>query len=196
MQVFRLMNMPDRVIAFDSLPERLLKGFEMCRADGFPRNWKEWMGNKKKLTEIPPEKDFLTGAVRRYDPIVEEAPFFYLVDFTLNPVMEKWVEVCDYVRSHVARETRLMDKIDDMAVPLALDKTSGVTLEPEDVPVIPLIQEVESIITTPVAAKPSAPLPVVKCDEEGCNMEYEGKYAKNAMRLHKGKKHKKEVAAI
>lgn len=195
-QVFRLMNLPDRVIAFDELPEHLVKSFEMCRADGFPRHWKEWMGKKKKITPIPPEKDLLTGQVRRFDPIIEEDSFFYLVDWNIMPIVEKWQEVCDYVRTHVSKETRLMEKITDMAVKLGPDKTSGVELEPEDVPVITLIPEVslvdangsEKVIESKKASV------TVKCDEEGCNFESEGTYAKNAVRMHKQKRHAKAVA--
>lgn len=187
MQVFRLMNMPDRVIAFDELPEDLVKGFEMIRADGFPRHWKEWMGTKKKVTEIPPEKDFLTGNVRRFDPIVEEANFFYLVDFMIQPIVERWQTVCDYVRQHVDKETRLTDKIDEMALPLGPDKVS-LTLEPEEVVIIKLPKDSKAE-PTPVVSM------FIKCDEEGCIAEYEGKFAKQALRMHKQKKHAKEKVA-
>lgn len=200
MQCFRLMNLPDRVIAFDELPEELVRSFEMCRADGFPRHWKEWLGKKKKITPIPPEKDFLTGQVRRFDPIVEEDSFFYLVDWNIQPQVEKWQEVCDYIRSHVDRETRLMEKITDMAVKLAPNKTDGVSLEPEDVPVIKIIRDV---LVSPAGAKIEPPANkakeskesiVVKCDEEGCKFESEGAYAKNAVRMHKAKRHPKVLA--
>ncbi len=187
MQVFRLMNMPDRVIAFDELPEDLLKGFEMIRADGFPRQWKEWMGKKKKVTPIPPEKDFLTGAVRRFDPIVEEDSFFYLVDYMIQPIVERWQSVCDYVRQHVDKDVRLKDKIDDMAIPLGPDKVS-LTLEPEEVPIIPLPRD------SKVEKEPEVSQ-FIKCEEEGCNAEYSGKFAKQALRMHKQKKHAKEKVA-
>ncbi len=188
MQVFRLMGMPDKVIAFDELPEDLVKGFEMIRADGFPRHWKEWLGTKKKITPIPPEKDFLTGGVRKFDPIIEEANFFYLVDYMLQPIVEKWQVVCDYVRQHVDKDVRLMDKIDDMALPLAPDKSSSVTLEPEEVVVIPLPRDAK------IEEKPEAP-DFIKCDEPGCISEYSGKFAKQALRMHKQKKHAKEKVA-
>lgn len=192
MHVFRLMAMPDKVIAFDSLPERLLLGFEMSRADGFPRHWKEWLGKRKKVTMIPPEKDFLTGQVRRFDPIVEENFFFYLVDWTINSDEEKWKEICDYVRQHVSKDVRLKEKIEDMALPLAANKTDGVTLEPEDVPVIPLPKEEPGLINL----NAGEPIQIIKCTEEGCKAEFEGKYAKNALRMHRMKKHEKEKAAV
>lgn len=193
MQVLRLMNMPDRVIAFDELPERLLSGLEMCRADGFPRHWKEWVGKKEKITAIPPEKDLLTGAVRRFDPIVEQDYFFYLVDWTIQSNEEKWAEICDYVRQNVNKEFRLMDKIEDMAKPLAGNKSDGVTLEPEEVVIIPLPKENEA---PKEIKKPSANESVtVKCDAKDCTFEAQGAYAKNSLRMHKLKKHTAPVAA-
>lgn len=194
MQVFRLMDMPDRVIAFNELPERFLSGFEMCRAEGFPRHWKEFLGKRKKVTAIPPEKDLLTGQVRRFDPIIEEDAFFYLVDYTLNPCEEAWKEVCDYVRQNVDRNIRLMEKIDDMAVPLATNKSDGVTLEPEEVPIITLPKEIPSLVD----AKGNEPIKKgtefkIKCDEKDCIAEFA---SKQAVRMHKMKKHRKEAVTI
>lgn len=199
MQVFRLMGMPDKVIAFNDLPERLLEGFEMCSADGFPRHWKEWMGKQKKVTRIPPEKDLLTGQVRRFEPIIEEDAFFYLVDWHLGPVVERWAAVCDFVRAHVDKETRLKDKIDDMAVPLAGNKSDSVTLEPEDVPVIPIpieYQEKEPKLASLVGNEPKEIVPqgtIFKCPEYGCGREFE---AKQALRMHTIKKHSKAKVAV
>lgn len=210
MQVFRLMNLPDRVIAFDELPESLVEGFEMCNADGFPRHWKEWLGKKKRYIKIPPEKDYLTGQVRRFDPIVEEDSYFYLVDWNVQPIVDKWQDVCSYVRSHVDKETRLMDKITDMAVKLAPNKSDGVTLEPEDVPVIKIIQDVSLVdskgseISVKKSEEKSDPKKVkvnpradqvIKCEEPGCDYEAKGSYAKNSVRFHVNKMHAKQVAS-
>lgn len=199
-QCFRIMDMPDRVIAFDELPARLLEGFEMCRSEGFPRHWKEWLGKRKKVTKLAPERDPLTGQIRRFDPLVEEDYYFYLVDWTVNPVVEKWEEVCDFVKSHVDKDVRLMERIGDMAKPLAANKSDGVTLEPEEVTVIPIpiqYQEKGEEIILPTASVP-APLvkakkineTVVKCGEPGCVYEAKGSYAKNSVRFHKNKAHK------
>lgn len=197
LQVFRLMGMPDKVIAFDGLPENLLAGFELCRAEGFPRHWKDWMGKQRKVTPIPPEKDLLTGQVRRFDPIIDEDSFFYLVDWTSNPSTEKWKEVCEYVRQNVSKEVRLKDKIEDMALPLAQNKTDSVTLEPEDVVVISLQKETQALVSdsgTPIKKEPAKEekhVNVLKCQEPGCTSEFEGSYAKNSLRFHIQKKHKK-----
>jgi len=195
MDVFRLMSMPDRVIAFEGLPENLLKGFELCRAEGFPRHWKEWMGKKTRTIPIPPEKDIMTGAVRRFDPIEDTDCFFYLVDQTSNPSMEAWKMVCDFVRQNVSKEFRLKEKIDDMALPLAANKSDGVTLEPEDVVVIPIPRAIELVTESGAPLKKESikadePVKVLKCEVPGCTAEFEGSYAKNSMRWHVQKKHK------
>lgn len=193
MQCFRLMGMPDKVIAFDELPEKLLQGFEMITADGFPRHWKEWLGKKKRTIKIPPEKDLLTGQVRYYDPILEEDSYFYVVDWNLNPVVEKWKEVCDYVRQNIPKDVRLMDKLEDMALPLAANKMDGVTLEPEDVVVIPLPKAIAPIITA-AEKQAAAPTDIYSCEEKDCNKAFD---SKQGLRFHKTKKHseKKELAA-
>lgn len=197
MQIFRLMGMPDKVIAFDELPERLVQGFEMCKADGFPRHWKEWMGKKKRMINIPPEKDFLTGQIRRFPPIIEEESFFYLVDWTIKPIEEKWQEVCDFVRQHVSKDVRLMDNIVDMAKPLAPDKLQALTLEPEEVPIILIpIQYQEKIEEEPEQKVLQRTIPekkeVVHCDIEGCKAEFKDK---RGIYLHKRHKHKPEAIA-
>lgn len=182
LKVFRFMGMPDKVLAFENLPESYSKPFELCRADGFPRHWKEWMGKVDKKTPIPPEKDLLTGQVRRFDPIVEQDSFFYLVDWNLKQNEEKWQELTDYVRRSVDKEVRLMDKLEDMAKPLARDKSEGVSLEPEEVPVIQLPAEEQKII----AAVPRRTIDkeVITCDE--CPKEFG---SKQAIRMHKMKAH-------
>lgn len=198
MQVFRLMNMPDRVIAFDELPARLLQGFEMCKADGFPRHWKAWMGSVEKVTKVPPEKDPLTGNLRRFDPIVETDSYFYLVDWTIKPVTEKWQEVVDFVRQHVSKDFRMPEKFEDLAKPLAANKTDGVTLEPEDVVVVPipvLFQEKSAASVAPVAKEVTKEVPreTESFDCAQCDKKYDGK---QALRMHTMKKHPKETVAV
>lgn len=190
MDIFRFMGMPDKVLGIEGLPEDFLRPFEMNRADGFPRHWKEFMGKRKKLTPIPPEKDPLTGLVRRFDPIVEEDSYFFLVDWNLKQNEEKWQELTDYVRKNVDRDVRLLDKIEDMAKPLARDKSEGVSLEPEDVPIIKINVAILPLIKTTVA-KNEEKNDVVKCSE----CDYEGK-SKQAVRMHSMKKHRKELAKV
>lgn len=205
-QVFRLMGMPDKVIAFDELPERFLQGFELCKAEGFPRHWKEWLGKSKNVIKVPPEMDVFTKQVRKFDPIVEEDCFFYLVDWNLGPVVQRWQDICDFVRRVVPKDFRLAEKIDSMALPLASNKTDSVTLEPEDVVVIPIPLEFQekkdNIVSKPEVDKLKEELEsknvprgiVVKCETEGCDFEAEGKYAKNSLRMHM-KKHQVKATA-
>lgn len=200
MNVFRLMDLPDKIIAFDSLPQQLLNGFELCRADGFPRHWKDWMGKIKRAINIPAEKDHLTGQVRKYPPIYEEDSFFYLVDWNLKPVEEKWKEVCDYVRTHVSKDVRLKDKLEDMALPLASNKMEGITLEPEDVLVIKVLNDDPLVlIDTEKEEKEKVDKNIsrgkISCEEPGCGKEFEGAYAKTSMRMHQKKHSKQKVAA-
>ena len=183
MDVFRLMAMPDKVLAIEGLPESLLEGFEMSRADGFPRHWKAWMGMKKKITKLPPERDALTGQIRRFEPIIEEDSYFYWVDWNLGPVTEKWSAVCDYIRQNVKRGFSLKEKIEDMARPLAPNKSDGVMLEPEEVIIIPL---------TTVDVEQPKEAELYLCDEEGCKSEFD---KERALRMHKMVKHKKETVS-
>ncbi len=138
MQVFRLMGGPDKVIAFDELPERLTQGFELCKADGFPRHWKEWLGKKENVIKIPPEMDVFTKQVRTFTPIIEKDHYFYLVDWNLRPVVERWDAICDFVKRVVPKDFRLTENLEEMAIPLASNKSDGVSIEPEQVVVIPI----------------------------------------------------------
>lgn len=191
MQCFRFMGMPDKVLAFDELPEDLVRGFEMCKAEGFPKYWKNWLGKKKVTISIPSELNPVTGQRTKYEPIVEEDSYFYLVDSNVKPVMEKWKEIEDYVRRVVPTEFRLTDKLEDMAKPLAPNKTEGINLEPDDVVVIPIPKGAPEVV------KQNEPTVMYKCDAPGCEKEYDDK---RAIRMHKMKAHpepkKEEVAAV
>ena len=139
MQAFRLMGMPDKIIAFDELPENLVTGFEMREPIGPAfRSWREWLGKKKRVTKISPERDPFTQQMRIFQPIVEMGNYFYIMDETLNADRERWEAICDYVRRNAPTDFRLKDKIEDMAIPLAPDVRSDVTIEPEEIVIIPL----------------------------------------------------------
>ncbi len=179
----------------------MTEGFEPCKADGFPRHWKEWLGKRDILIKIPPEMDVFTKQVRKFDPIVETDYFFYLVDWNLRPVVERWENICDFVKRVVPKDFRLKENLEEMALPLAANKTDGVTLEPEDVVIIPIpleFQEKNVKIITTKEVDQNVPRrnsekakQIVKCDEEGCSFESEGSYAKNSVRMHKNKRHPK-----
>lgn len=191
MQVFRLMGMPDKVIAFDELPKRLLDGLEVGRPDGLPRHWKSWLPNVKKVTNLLPERDPYTGQMRRFEPIIEEGPGFYMIDWVLNHDFERWQEIQNFVKQCAPKDFRLLDKLEDMAKPLADDHRSELKLEPEDVLVIPILPEhqekqpaglVDPAGKPVVAQKPEEPM--LKCED--CGREFDGK---SALRLHRYKKH-------
>lgn len=141
MQAFRLMGMPDKLIAFEELPERFVQGLEMKGPDGLPRHWKDWLGKKQRVIRISPERDPITGQVRTFQPIIEEGPFFYLIDWTLNRDQERWDEICDFVRRNAPKEFRLKDKIEDMAISMAPDVRAELNIEPEQVPIIPIPED-------------------------------------------------------
>lgn len=188
MQVFRLMDMPDKVIAFNELPAYLLEGLELCDCSKLPRHWRDFIGIREKHVRIPPDRDPLTGQVRTYTPIIQKGPYAFLIDKELNNDKERWGEIESYVRRNAPKDFRLMDKIADMAKPMARDVHSELDLEPEDVIVIPLpkIEEKELDAATVEVQKD-----VVKCDE--CDKEFSGK---QAVRMHKMKRHPKvEVPA-
>lgn len=194
MQVFRLMGMPDKIIAFDELPEELVKGFELIKAEGFPRYWKKWIGEREIVTPIPPEMNAITGERRTFPPIVEKDSYFYLVDWGIKTSVEKWKKIEEYVRNKVASDFRLTDKLEDMAKPLAPNKTEGITLEPDDVVVIPVPKEAPALITE--SKDKNVSRGTVRCEEKDCDREFDGAYAQNALRMHMQKKHKKqEIAA-
>lgn len=187
MQCFRLMGLPDKIIAFDELPEDLVKDFELVRADGFPKYWKNWMGEREIVHKIPSELNPVTGVRKTFDPFVEKDSYFYLVDWSLKPIAEKWRKVEEYVRQRVSPDFRLTDKLEDMAKPLAPDKTSGITLEPDEVVIIPLPKVGESKIEIAIEHQS------FKCDEPGCLAEFSGK---QAVRMHRMKKHPKVMTTV
>lgn len=215
-QVFRLMDMPDRVIAFDELPEDLLVGLEMCDCSKLPKDWREFIGIREKTTRIPPDRDPLTGQIRTYVPITQKAPYAYLIDRELNNDKERWQEIESYVRRNAPREFRLLDKIADMAKPMARDAHSELDLEADQVLVIPIMkaeaetpQQATVTIAPPLPAIPvvqvssapvlaatpaapaAAPVDALKCDE--CEKVFS---SKQAVRMHKMKRHPAVAAAV
>lgn len=126
MQVFRLVDpgRVDRVIAFDSLPEEMLRGIIRGTSNGLSRAWHDYLGVKK-------------GEGTKALP-------FYVLDFrTINRDKEKWQEITNYVRRSTDKNFRLMDNMYEMAKPMAIDSYSSLDLEPEDVLVVPIIKEEE-----------------------------------------------------
>ena len=144
MQVFRLVvpGRVDKVIAFDSLPERIVKGIRTAAPSGLPRHWREF------------------------------APHFFVLEYIdLNRDIEKWQEITQYVRKAVSLSVRLMDKIEDMAVKMAPDSHAPLELEPEDVPVIIIPVELLAPTDSDMPPEQYSASGIIHCDVAGCNFE-------------------------
>lgn len=179
------MGMPDKMIAFDELPEDLLTGLDMVDESKLPRHWKDFIGKRKKYIRIAPDRDPMTGQMRTYTPLVIEAPYSYVIDWEINSNKERWSEISAYVQRNAPKDFRLKDKLEDMASPMAADSHSELTLEPEFVPVIPLPKNVV------VEPEVKVSIETFKC--ETCSKEFDKRQALN---MHKTRVHRSEEAKI
>lgn len=141
MNVFRLVNpgYVDKMIAFDALPKRLLTGIKTKDLEGYPRYWKAWL-----------KENGAVHKVKRWNPEElkveeKEETFTYLLDSLINEDKQKWQAITNYVRKAVDLSVRLMDKIDDMAIAVAKDSHSELSIEPEQVPIIPVPLELAPV---------------------------------------------------
>lgn len=135
MQMFRLVKagFPDKVIAFDSLPERLVENIRLEGLNGLPKYWAKYIPTQKKFIRGASER-MPDGKVIKMGERTEEGPFFHILEYVdLNQDKEKWNEICAFVRRVVDLKVRLLDKIEDMALPMAADCKSELSLEPDDV---------------------------------------------------------------
>ena len=121
-KVFRLVKpgLMDRIIAVENLPDEYTAGVWEIEPNGFPREWKMWL-------EAIGSKNAKGNGV-----------FFGLEYIAVNSHAEKWQEIASYVRRSSDASIRLLDRLEDMAKPLASGQTSPIELHPEDVPVITL----------------------------------------------------------
>lgn len=178
MQVFRLMGMPDKMIAFDDLPKEYTEGLELCDCSKLGRAWRDFIGPVEKKTEVKPDRDPFTGQMRTYPALVQTAPYAYLIDKEINNDVERWKEIESYVKKNAPdRWTqkgidgneivfRLTDKLEDMARPLAKDIHSEVTLEPEEIVLIPLKKETAAVDMKPAYVPNDAPKIVAPAVEQ------------------------------
>lgn len=187
-QVFRLMDMPDRVIAFDELPEDLVSPFEMHDCSKLPREWRDFIGVRERHIKIKPEFDPLTRQWVKFPELTEKAPYAYLMDREINQDKEAWAAIEDYVKRNAPKDFRLMDKIASMARPMANDSHSELSLEVEDVVVIPLPKV--SSEKEPTAVVEIAKAQMLACGK--CGKEFE---KKQALRMHVMKKHSEKEPA-
>lgn len=148
MQAFKLVNagFVDKVIVFDSLPERLLRGIRTREVSGFPRSWARWLGDigsTRKVFSTSTEKRGPGDYVYTHNEIGKE-PCFYVLEYTdINADKEFWRAICEYLRMNCGPEIRLKEKVEEMATPLAPNSTSGLSVEPEEITVIHVVSEVE-----------------------------------------------------
>lgn len=147
MQCFKLVNggFVDKVIVFDSLPERFLKNVRTREAAGFPRAWAKWLasiGSMRPVYKTETSVDLARNWTFKKTAIGME-PCFFVLDYTdTNADKQAWREICEHIRMNVGPEVRLKEKIEDMALHLAADPTKALEVEPEQVPVIPVPAEV------------------------------------------------------
>lgn len=147
MQCFKLVNagFVDKLIIFDALPERLVKGIKTRELAGLPRSWSKFLGEigstrpvYKTDTTQHPDRSYSF----KYTPIGREPCFFVLEYTDINADKDAWRAISEYLRLNVGPEVRLKEKIEDMALPMAPDPKSPLSIETEDIPVIPVPVEV------------------------------------------------------
>lgn len=145
-QCFKLVNggFVDKVIVFDELPERLLKNVRTKEAAGFPRAWAKWLvsiGSMRTVFKTDTTVDMARNYVYKHTPIGQEPCFFVLDYEDINADKQRWREICEHLRMNVGPEVRLKEKVEDMAMALAGNPTQPLSIEPEDIPVIPVPRE-------------------------------------------------------
>lgn len=149
-QCFKLVNggFVDKVIVFDLLPERFMQGIRTREVAGFPRAWAKWLGSigsTRRVFNTTTTVDEARNWKFTHTPIGEE-PCFFVLDYTdINADKEKWRAISEYIRMHVGPEVRLKEKLEDMALMLAPNPTSPLSVEPEDIPVIPIPAETVAV---------------------------------------------------
>lgn len=145
-QCFKLVNggLVDKVIVFDSLPERLYKNAATRACDGFPKAWARWLGeigSTRTVFQTETTVDLARNWKYTHTPVGKEPCFFVLQYTDINADKEMWRAICEHLRLNVGPEVRLKEKIEEMARPLAANATQPLEIEPEDVPVIPVPEE-------------------------------------------------------
>lgn len=162
MQVVRLVEagLVDKMIAFDSLPERLFRNVKTKTVDGFHRYWKRWLeenGSSRSVTRTVDQDGTKETTIEYYT---------YILDYKdVNADKESWQAITSHVRRAVDLKTRLKDKIEDMAEPLASDSKTEMTLEPENVEIILIPKELKVVEEAPVIIRPSVGGESVSLDE-------------------------------
>lgn len=124
MQIVRLVRpgKTDLIVGFDELPTRLLNGIESV-----------------------PTQHYKLGS-----HWVSQAKQHYVLDFVVvNKDKEAWQNISNFVKRSVDRDVRLLDKIEDMAIPMASNSKVAIEIGPEDIPVIKIPLEYQEKLTLP-----------------------------------------------
>lgn len=147
-QCLKLVNagFVDKVIVFDSLPERLWKNIRTRACDGFPRAWAKWLveiGSTRTVFATETNVDMARNWTYKHTPVGKE-PCFYVLEYTdINADKEAWRNICDYLKTHCGPDVRLTEKIEDMAIAMAPDSYKSLSIETEDVPVVSVPNDTE-----------------------------------------------------
>lgn len=149
-QCFKLVNggFVDKVIVFDSLPERLWKNVRTRACDGFPRAWAKWLaeiGSTRTVFATETNVDMARNWTYKHTPVGKEPCFFVLEYTDTNADKEAWRNICDYVKTNCGPEVRLKEKIEDMAIAMAPDSYKPLSIEVEDVPIISVPNEMDAL---------------------------------------------------
>ena len=119
-QCFKLVNagFVDKVIVFDSMPERLYKNVNTRGAEGFPRAWPKWLisiGSLRPVLKTTTSVDLARNWTFHHEEIGKEPCFFVLNYMDINADKESWRFICEYLRQNCDEGVRLKEKIEDMA---------------------------------------------------------------------------------
>lgn len=80
---------------------------------------------------------------------------FYILEYQdVNADKEKWRAISEFVRMNAGPEVRLKEKLESMAIALADNCKDPLSVEPEEVPVIPLPEEVEATVSNDAIVQP------------------------------------------
>jgi hypothetical protein len=147
MQIVRLVfvGVPDRYIAFNSLPEKYFAGVEKASTASMPKEWRE--DSKEHYVFFPDD---------------------------INKDKDRWSEIDGFVRRVVDPSFRLKDKLAEMAIPAAKDCQAGFELEIEQVPVIPIPLQHQEKLSLPKIAKVKAEEPTTEKAEHSCKSKGKG----------------------
>lgn len=146
MQVFRLVNAGhvDKMLAFRSLPKRILTSVRTRDIGGMPRFWGRWLTENGCIREtFKTDTEVLADRNLRVikTPIGTE-PCFYVLEYSdLNADKEKWREISDYVRRVTDTGVRLTERLEDMGVKMADNSYTELKLEPDEIPIIEVPDE-------------------------------------------------------